>query len=484
VPSCFLNLPFLKPHQLVVYQTIFIAIQVYGESKVSISHEALIFLTNTSKSTVQRVTTHLEELGLLEVHTRELNRDVNTYSMPDIDSLLKIIRTLNLNYIEEKKPNERISQIKKFVNFNLHPFKQKPDDNYKREADDESKKQDKIDIVKPLLKEKVQVPPRIHSEDFWHLLREYKLDNVYSDFKRQAAEDLPEERILSFAEIAYKKGKTPNIFFKHLIKERDHSFDNSHIDPLTRYRKKKEKEKALEMRDQLRKKIDEEIVIISENLKKLLKESNLFDIYLDNFEKISIILTDSNFKLVLRHIALSYNESSIVVKREGFDTFQEQEFIKILALEDISTFLAKLESEKKNLRKNLEKLLIEETLFEIYLDNYENMRFPLIESQLNQFLEIINFFYSAKKAELKEDLISFKKRKFIELLTRKEDSKIIAELEKLKMIKMIVDFELATKKKLSISDKYKNNLIDSNLLAIYLDTLGKQKIDLAENERH
>lgn len=480
VPSCFLILPFLKPNPLAVYQIIFNAIQKHGKSKISISYEELIFFTNTSKSTVQRAITQLEKLGLLEIHARQLNRDVNSYSMPDFISLLKIIRSLNLNYTEMKKPNERISQIKKFIKFNQHPYKQLSDEN-KKETDKENKKQNKIDKLKPLTKGTIQVPTRIHTEDFWHLLRECDLDNVYTDLKH-LTEDLTEEKILAYADVAYKKGETPNVFFKHLVINRDHSFANNYVDPLTRYRKKMESKKLNDMKDQQRKKTEEEL-ILSEDLKKHLKESKLFDIYLDYVEKSSAKFTELNFNLILRFIALSYNESSNEGKKENFNTFQEQEFIKILASEDILSFLGKLESEKKNLSINLENLLKELNLLEIYFENYEKMSFPLTESLLNQFMGIIDFFYSIKNKEsLTEDIISFKKRKFIDFLIRKEDSKIIAEFENGKKVKMIFDFELETGKKLLISENYKNNLIESNLVAIYLDTLKKQKIDLCESD--
>jgi hypothetical protein len=109
------TLPFLKPNVQVVFQAILISTQVNSENKVSLSHASLAFTTKNSKETVKRATKKLSELGLLIIHPPTKARDPNSYSLPDIDIIFDKINQLNLKFILETKPNEKIPEIKRFV---------------------------------------------------------------------------------------------------------------------------------------------------------------------------------------------------------------------------------------------------------------------------------------------------------------------------------------------------------------------------------
>lgn len=371
-------LPFLTPIEKVIYQEIYFRIQEYGKSKISICHKAFLFLTHTSQSSVQKVPKRLAELGLIIIHPRAKARSVNTYSMPDSVTLFETIRTLNLEYIEKEKPNKGISQIANYINSNQKPFKKmnievcKNIKNNKRKNWRKEKRKITISTVpkstysetpettyndagdNPLSNDNGKSNSTTRSKDLLHLLHKFKLYKAFQNLKYQAL-DLTDEQVSAFAEVA-KSGRNPLGLFRHLIEHRSHAFEDDYVDPLTKYRQKKNEEEMIVALEQSRKEKESRLTI-TESLKDLLKESSLYTVYLDNFENVNTKLTESNIKFFIE----SMNKKSFRENKEGENGFhlvdREKAFFKLLTDIDSHEIIAKaelsheLELEKEKQRK-------------------------------------------------------------------------------------------------------------------------------------
>jgi len=225
-----------------------------------------MFLTSLSKATVQRAIKKLSELKLIIIHTRTKARSVNYYSMPDIDTLFKHIRLLNLKYINDTKPNEKTAQIKRFIIEKKKPLKHNRSEIQKKEILKRWRERERknkaltpfftvngsreiniavLETVNPFpKKEDAKINPikleeqnsETRPKDFYHLLHKFRLFDAFKKFQDLAV-NIPDEEIITYANIARRKGRSPNAYFKFLLINRSYAPEEGEVDPLTEYRK-------------------------------------------------------------------------------------------------------------------------------------------------------------------------------------------------------------------------------------------------------